>query len=280
MQSPLPDGQLSSYDQVCARFYGLMRARLTPGLRNSQYDYAETLSEALKGKGRWLDVGCGPAVLPTWLARSHRQLDTREWVTVGIDLDQQAIRRNSDVRWRVIGDVESLPFDDESFSLVTANMVVEHVEDPTALFEELKRVVQPQGRIIIHTPNARGYTTMLTRLVPQVLLVPLARLLLNRKASDVYRTYYRANSVAALSAIAARVGLVIETFRYVDASPQFIRVPPLMTLELGLIRTFRHPSLAQGRACILATFRRSATRENAATAPGRGTSATESPATR
>ena len=258
MRSRLPDDHLSSYDRVCARLYGVMRAVLTPGLRNSQYDYAETLGEALKGNGRWLDVGCGPSVLPTWMARSHRQLEMREWVAVGIDLDQQAIRRNSDVRWRVIGDIESLPFGDESFSLVTANMVVEHVEDPTALFEELKRVVQPQGRIIIHTPNARGYTTRLTRLVPQALLVPLARLLLNRRATDVYRTYYRANSLAALSALAARVGLAIETFRYVDASPQFIRVPPLMTLELGLIRALRHPSLAPGRACILASFRRSA----------------------
>ena len=244
------------YDRLCERAYDIARAQLLPDLRNSQYDYAETVHSALKGEGRWLDLGCGHDLLPAWLARSHRELDLTRWVVVGIDRDQQAVQRHGELNWRVIGDIEALPFRDESFCLVTANMVLEHVEDPDALFRELRRIATPDGRVIIHTPNAQGYTTRLTRLLPQRLVAPLAKLLLQRKESDIYRTYYRANSGATLTNVSTQGAFAIESLRYVDASPQFIRMPPLMIAELLLIRMLRHRLLAHGRACILAVLRK------------------------
>src|SRR5436190_1689026 len=79
---------------------------------------------------------------------------------------------------------EALPFTDGVFDLVTANMVLEHVAEPERLFREVERVLVPGGRFLIHTPNLHGYTTAVTRLLPDALLAPLAFLLHRRQSED------------------------------------------------------------------------------------------------
>jgi hypothetical protein len=51
-------------------------------------------------------------------------------MSVGIDGDPHALRRQADLQWRINGDIERLPFRDSAFDLVSANMVVEHIEHP------------------------------------------------------------------------------------------------------------------------------------------------------
>src|SRR5205085_524499 len=113
----------------------------------------------------------------------------------------------------------------------TANMVIEHVKTPIRLFSEVGRVLTAGGRFIIHTPNATGYTTTLTRMIPARLRAPLAKRLMDRDTADVYATYYRANTPAALQRMAEVGGLKIEALRWVHSSPQLLRVPPLMVAE-------------------------------------------------
>lgn len=47
-----------------------------------------------------------------------------------------------------------LPFPDASFDLVVSFQVLEHVPDAPAFLGELKRVLRPEGSIILTTPNA------------------------------------------------------------------------------------------------------------------------------
>jgi SAM-dependent methyltransferase len=54
----------------------------------------------------------------------------------------------------VEGYAESLPFDSESFDLVHAQSVMEHVKDPAAVFAESHRVLKPGGGLYFHTSNA------------------------------------------------------------------------------------------------------------------------------
>jgi arsenite methyltransferase len=49
----------------------------------------------------------------------------------------------------VEGDVERLPFADESFDVVISNGVIDLVPDKDAVFSELRRVLRPGGRIQI-----------------------------------------------------------------------------------------------------------------------------------
>jgi SAM-dependent methyltransferase len=246
-----------AYDGFCSGLYVRARRRIVPELTNSQYAYRDRLRRVLdEGSGRWLDLGCGHDFLPDWMAPEDRSLNLRDWSATGIDLDASAIRRHRLLRHRVIGNVQRLPFADGHFNLVTANMVLEHVEWPHELFAELTRVLAPGGFLLLHTPNVRGYTTALTRLVPDSLLKPLAAVLLGRHPEDVYPTFYRLNAEEDLRGAGATSGLEMDACVHVNSSPQFLRVPPLMLLELLLIRALRGPSLESRRACLLASFRK------------------------
>jgi SAM-dependent methyltransferase len=247
---------ISAYDRLNDHVYGRARSWLAPETRNSQYAYAERLRSALEGGGRWLDIGCGHDFLPPWMHPTDRTLDLRRWCVTGIDMDAQAIARHPGLQHRVIGTGEQLPFEDHAFDLVTANMVIEHVEAPARLFAELSRILAPGGRVIIHTPNVHGYTTAITRLLPERTLAPLARVLLRRRAEDVYPTYYRANSVTDLRALAGSSGLAIEACELINSSPQAVRILPLLVLELLLLRSLRSQRVERFRACLLTTLRK------------------------
>ena len=43
----------------------------TPGLRYSQTDYEEALRSKAANASRWLDLGCGHQLLPTWRKQSE-----------------------------------------------------------------------------------------------------------------------------------------------------------------------------------------------------------------
>lgn len=54
-----------------------------------------------------------------------------------------------------IADLNSgeLPFEDQSFDLVTITEVVEHLENYHAIIREIHRILRPEGQVIITTPN-------------------------------------------------------------------------------------------------------------------------------
>lgn len=236
--------------------YKLAKDVVYPGLQNSQFEYASVLKHAIRHSRNWLDLGCGHEHLPGWMKVEDRQLPLITCRATGIDTDSQSLRQHPSIAHRVLGNIESLPFQSESFDLLTANMVLEHVGDPARLFHEAFRVLQPGGRMIVHTPNLAGYTTVLTRLIPARLRPLLARILHGRDSKDVYPTYYRANRRAVLRDLARDSGLRVLRIDYVVSSPQLVRLPPLMLIELLLIRTSTKRPLRTLSACLIAEFHR------------------------
>jgi ubiquinone/menaquinone biosynthesis C-methylase UbiE len=69
----------------------------------------------------------------------------------------------------IIGDVEALPFDDNSFDLVLANYMLYHVPDLDQAISELRRVLRPQGTLLAAT-NGKGHMRVLWQMVKQALL--------------------------------------------------------------------------------------------------------------
>lgn len=57
------------------------------------------------------------------------------------------------------GEINTLPFPDDSFDLVAAFDVIEHVEDDGRVFGELTRVLKPEGRLIFSVPLHPVYWT-------------------------------------------------------------------------------------------------------------------------
>jgi len=134
--------------------------------------------------------------------------------------------------------------------------VVEHLDRPDAQFTEVERVLRPGGTLLLHTPNALGYLTLINRLVPHGASRRLARVFDGRGAGDVFPAYYRANSPRRLRGLAARTGLAVDTARLVTSSAAFVVIPPLMLLELLWIRLTMTKPLRALRTNLIAVLRK------------------------
>jgi 2-polyprenyl-3-methyl-5-hydroxy-6-metoxy-1,4-benzoquinol methylase len=106
-------------------------------------------AETLRVGQRALEIGCASGYGTELLGRSGAEV-------VAIDLHGAAVastqRRNPRAR-AVRADCTRLPFEARAFDLVVCFDVIEHLEKPATLLEQIARVVKPGGRAILSTPN-------------------------------------------------------------------------------------------------------------------------------
>ena len=238
------------------RAYWKLEQRIVPGLASSQAHYESTVGRYVTSATRWLDLGCGRRLLPEWRRDAERELIARAGTVFGIDLDLDSLRDNESIDHLCLSSVGDLPFADESFSLVTANMVMEHVSDPTAMLRELRRVLVPGGHLVFHTPNAKAFPTTVARVLPDAVKQRLARVLDGRASKDVFPTHYRANEPGEIRRHAQVTGFEIVELELVSTSAVFSLVLPLALVELLWIRAIRDPARANFRSNIIAVLRR------------------------
>lgn len=131
----------------------------------------------LEPGARLLDAGCG----------SGRMLDelAAYGEPVGLDIDEHAVafarRRGHTVRR---GSIETSPFADGSFDLITCLDVLEHTPDDQRTLRELRRVTRPGGLLLITVPAYQALWS----------------------AHDVANEHYRRYSAGSLRAAAAAAG--------------------------------------------------------------------------
>ena len=107
-----------------------------------------------------LDVGCGPGTLTVDLA--GRVAPGR---AVGIDsvasiIDQAAADTPDDAANLVfaVGDAYALDFADDSFDIVHAHQVLQHLNDPVAALREMRRVGRPRGVVAVRDADYGAMT--------------------------------------------------------------------------------------------------------------------------
>jgi SAM-dependent methyltransferase len=191
------------------------------------------LDEALRPGTVALDAGCG---------RTTRLRDYRDRITrlVGVDSDEAAGRENPFLDEFVPADLdESLPFDQDSFDLVYANFVVEHLEHPERGFAEWRRVLRPSGRLVLLTSNRASPLMAAGERLPQAVRLAIKRRGAGAAERDVYPTRYLANTPERLAAVAVAAGFEPVSVEYVGTLHRYAaRVPPakwlLVAAERGL----------------------------------------------
>lgn len=238
------------------KLYWALEKLIAPGLKYSQDLYEHVVESQVDRNTEWLDLGCGHQILPPWRAEQEQRLVQRCKSVVGIDADLGSLRRHRTVTLRVAGSIGRLPWRDESFTLVTANMVVEHLDAPGMQFAEIARVLKPGGVFILHTPNRRGYSTIAARLIPDRIKKKLVYLLEQRAADDVFETFYRANTQEDIERLGAAAGLGVKRMRLVVSSAELVVVPPLVILELLWIRLLMTRLLKPFRTAIIAILQK------------------------
>ncbi len=141
----------------------------TPGYSTNAVDFmsrrsaerqARFLLPHLKSGQRLLDIGCGPGTITVGLAKAVAPGEV-----VGIDLpeSQLSVARQNAAQSKlnnarfVVASIYELPFADETFDVVFAHAVFEHLKEPVSAIKEIHRVLKPGGLVALRSPDWGGF---------------------------------------------------------------------------------------------------------------------------
>lgn len=102
-----------------------------------------------------LNIGCGDgtaAATAAPLLTGHR--------LIGIDWSQDALKRaRAHLTYTIRGELSGagLPFATASADAVLFSEVIEHLVDPDAALDEIRRVLRPGGHLMLSTPNLAAW---------------------------------------------------------------------------------------------------------------------------
>jgi ubiquinone/menaquinone biosynthesis C-methylase UbiE len=144
----------------------------------------------LKNNDSWLDMGCGPGFNQSLINKSKLFL-------YGIDLAENNInlaKKNIPQGNFIIGNVENLPYLDDSFDKISYLHVIEHVHKPIKSLLELRRVLKMNGKAVISFQNKFGLETFglnLSKKFEYILGGDKAGFSKPKGVKDVRRSYFQ-----------------------------------------------------------------------------------------
>jgi len=103
--------------------------------------------------GQVLDLGMGTGLLAIELAKEIPDVEV-----IGLDLSGVALevaRKNLQEIEQPLrvsfekGDVEDIPFSDDTFDLVVSSNTLHLIKNPVSMFNEIQRVLKPEGRFFL-----------------------------------------------------------------------------------------------------------------------------------
>ena len=207
---------------------------------------ARVLDEALRPGAVVLDAGCGR----TTRLRNYRD---RIDCLVGIDLEEAAGRENPYLDEFVPADPGGrLPFDDDTFDLVYANFVVEHLDRPEWTFSEWRRVLRAGGRLLVVTSNRSNPFMAIGDRLPQSVRLAIKRRGAGAEERNVYPARYLANTPDRLASAARAAGFEAASVELVGTLHRYgARIPGLG----WVLRAAERILPAERRSTIVASFR-------------------------
>jgi len=136
-------------------------------LISRQRSALKLVEAAMPPSSRILEVGCGAGVMAAKLIK-------RGYAVWGIDLAEPMIRQARQLCESEpfgVGDIEHIPFPDNTFDVVVSLGVIEYLESDEQALREVWRVLRPGGRAVIAIPNGRSPLRRLDGVVPRVVAV-------------------------------------------------------------------------------------------------------------
>ena len=108
------------------------------------------ISKIPKNVSSILDVGSGSAWVAEYFSNKDVKVTSLDISLINVKKAKEKIPTN--LHSQIVADSFRLPLKNNSFDTVIASEIIEHVIDPEAFVNELFRVVNPGGKLIITTP--------------------------------------------------------------------------------------------------------------------------------
>lgn len=132
----------------------VLRSHSTRTVENS----AAYLLPHLRAEATLLDIGAGPGTITLDFARRVAHVTATEISddALALSRDLAADRDVHNVSFAV-QDVHALSFPDDSFDIVHAHQVLQHVADPVQALREMARVTRPGGVVAVRDADYAGF---------------------------------------------------------------------------------------------------------------------------
>jgi SAM-dependent methyltransferase len=211
-------------------------------------EFYQRVVAVLPQGGAVLDLGAGRGNLfetkggswRDWLIRLADKPSRR----VGADVDP-IVKTNPGMDEAVVIEPgKPLPFADQSFDLVLCDWVVEHIEDPEAFVAEVRRILKIGGWFCARTPNRWSYFSVGARLLSGAAETRIIGFLQpHREEQDVFKKYYRMNTLGAIARQFATDHWINATYTH-NPDPGYVGNSPFLYNLVSLYQKLAPKSLA------------------------------------
>jgi len=146
---------------------------------------------------------------------------------IGVDMDPR-ILNNPNLNESLCIDFFDNKFDDNSFDIIFANSVVEHIQYPQKFLTEIRRIIRPNGYFFFKTPNMLHFAIIIAKFTPYWFHKFYCGLS-GRKSEDTFPTYYYMNSTRRIEKLSKSVNFSYK-IRTLECQPDYLFLDPVSFL--------------------------------------------------
>jgi SAM-dependent methyltransferase len=187
-----------------------------PGIPDPGKQWLDLVRRNVPRGANVLEIGGGPVSWTTQVIKENSAS------IVGLDIDE-LVRTNPLLDQAFVYDGGEFPLPDASIDVAVSRWVNEHLPDPELHFKEVQRILAPGGVYVFRTVNLYHYKTVVARLIPPSVQIPLVRWLSHMAPGehDPYPTYYRANTRHRIASLCRTAGLVPVSIDMSESYPSY-----------------------------------------------------------
>jgi SAM-dependent methyltransferase len=182
------------------------------------------IEKRLHSESVLLDAGCGRK------AEIVRKFAPQLQTGIGIDMVSFCLVAPDPKIQLLNCDLGRIALNDASVDVVVSRSVMEHLQDPLQVYQEIFRVLRPGGSFVFLTPNLWDYSALISTVVPNKFHSGIVRKVEGRDEEDTFPAFYRSNTAAAVKRLAGQSGFAVGSIRFLGQYPCYLMFNPVLFL--------------------------------------------------